>query len=454
MPDTTPQKLSTAILHCYGPIAAPLAAAFIALQVIVPTFYAESTGLSLTAIGLVLLAARLWDMATDPIVGTLSDLTPGRFGKRKIWIVFATPLILLAVWKLFLPPADTSWQYLLFWTVVIYVAGTMAIVPLNAWGAELSPVYHDRNRVSGTRTGYALGGTLAALLIAAVAGGDDTSIASALYWIFLFVAFSLIASVLLAAVKVPDNASVSLPENTIKQAVLLLRTAGPFRQLLGSFLINSIANAIPATLFLFFVSYVLNVPEKAGQLLFGYFLLAALSVPFWIRMAKHFGKHQTWSVAMLLTCIAFSIVPFISQHTWYFFFVVVLLTGFFAGADLILPVSIKGDLIEWDAFHNGLRRPGLFFALWGTTTKLAFALAIGIAFPLLELAGFNTSTNASTNSSAAAVAPVQGLFALKLMYCVPAIALKLTAISMMRNYPITREEHERLSSTAADPDRI
>lgn len=447
MQQTTPSRLSASILHSYGPVAAPLAAAFIALQVVVPTFYAESTGLSLTTIGLVLLVARLWDMATDPIVGTLSDLTPERFGKRKIWIIFATPLIVLAVWKLFVPPTAISWQYLLVWTVVIYVAGTMAIVPLNAWGAELSPVYHERNRVSGTRTGYALGGTLMALLIAAIAGGDNTSLGEALYWISLFVACSLIASVTLAAIKVPDNAAVTLPDNTIKQAFALLRTPGPFRQLLSSFLVNSIANAIPATLFLLYVSYVLNVPEKAGQLLFGYFLLAALSVPLWIKLAKHFGKHQTWSGAMLITCLAFSVVPFLSAQTWYLFFAVVLLTGFFAGADLILPVSIKGDLIEWDAYHNGLRRPGLFFALWGTTTKLAFALAIGIAFPILEIAGFNTDAASGTTS---ADASSQGLLALSLMYCIPAIMLKLTAITMMRNYPITREEHERLSTLAGD----
>ena len=109
---------------------------------------------------------------------------------------------------------------------------------------------------------------------------------------------------------------------------------------------------------------------------------------------------------------------------------------------------MKGDLIEWDAFHNGLRRPGLFFALWGTTTKLAFAIAVGIAFPLLELAGF--STNGPSSGGTDKHAPVQGLLALKLLYCLPGITLKLTAIAMMRNYPITREEHERLSSIAAN----
>ena len=61
--------LPLATLAAYGSLAFPMAAGFIALQVIVPTFYAQALGLSLSAIGGILLVARLWDMITDPVVG-------------------------------------------------------------------------------------------------------------------------------------------------------------------------------------------------------------------------------------------------------------------------------------------------------------------------------------------------------------------------------------------------
>jgi len=437
-------SVPSSVLHAYAGVAFPLAAAFIALQVIVPTFYAEVTGLSLTTIGIVLLVARLWDTFTDPIVGTLSDLSKVRFGRRKIWIVVAsTPLILLAVWKLFVPPGDADWQYLLLWTFVIYVAGTMAIVPLNAWGAELAPVYDERNRISGARAGYGLLGTLIALGLAASTAGMEDSLARSLGMVALLVSATLVISVAISAWKVPDNSTVELPGNTLINALALIKTRGPVRQLLGSFLLNSIGNAIPATLFLLFVSYVLRVPEMAGKLLFIYFLSAALSIPVWTRIARRFGKHQSWSVAMIVTACSFMIVPFLSYETRQIYYGLVLVTGFLTGADLVLPVSIKGDLIEWDAYTNGLKRPGLFFALWGTTTKLAFGLAIGIAFPLLELAGFNV--NDAANASAAGAGNSGGTMALALMYCVPAVILKLLAVFGMRKYPITRDEHARIS---------
>ena len=52
------------VLAAYGSLAFPLAAGFIALQVIVPTFYAQALGLSLSAVGGILLVARLWRRKT------------------------------------------------------------------------------------------------------------------------------------------------------------------------------------------------------------------------------------------------------------------------------------------------------------------------------------------------------------------------------------------------------
>ncbi len=437
-------RVTTSVLHTYGSVAFPLAAAFIALQVIIPTFYAETTGLSLTTIGLVLLAARLWDLFTDPIVGTLSDRTPARFGKRKAWMVMATPIIMLATWQLFVPPADADWTHLLVWTFLIYVGGTMAIVPMNAWSAELSSDYDERSRISGTRAGYGLLGTIVALLLTALASGETNELQQPLRWIALMAIATLAITATLTALRVPDRSPTALPDNTLKAALKLLRTPGPFRQLLVSFLFNSVGNAIPATLFLLYVAYVLQVPEMAGKLLFMYFLCAAISVPFWIKLAKYFGKHQTWIFAILLTCVFFCAAPFLSYETRTVFYAIVLFTGITAGADLVLPVAIKADLIEWDEYSNGYKRPGVFFAIWGTTTKLAFGLAIGIAFPLLEFAGFSTGTAKTGSANAEEVSTASGIIALAFLYGGPSIFFKILASWLMRGYPITRTEHERI----------
>lgn len=425
---------SNSTLAAYGAISFPLAAAFITLQVLVPSHYAEITSLSLSVIGTIMLAARLWDTITDPLIGFLSDITPARFGKRRIWILLSAPLISISLYALFNPPEETGTIYLMTWTFAVYVAGTMAIVPLNAWGAEISPDYNQRSKITGIRAAFGLTGTMAALLIPAllIQGGSE-NLGPTLSMITWLVLITLVISTLLLFF-VPDDKPTKLPDSQVRDAFKLIVSPSPFRQLLMSFLFNSTANAIPATLFLFYVTYLLNVPEKAGMLLFLYFICASVSVPFWVWVSAKYGKHKTWHWSIIMACFFFIWTPFLGEGDLLFYVIIVILTGITTGCDLIIPSSMNGDLVEWDGVQNGYRRPGLLFAVWGTTTKLSYALAIGLAFPLLDLFGFQPGISNSSFS----------LTALAFMYGTPCILFKILALISMRNYPITEQAYEEI----------
>jgi len=426
---------SYTIMAAYGSLAFPLAAAFIALQVFVPTFYAESTGLSLTTIGLVLLVARLCDTVTDPIVGYLSDITPTSWRRRKLFVVIATPLIAVSTFFLFNPPEGAGVTYLLMWTIAIYIAGTLSIVPLGAWGAELTSDYNKRSSIAGIRVAFGLTGSLVALLFAVVFSAEDSAqLGPTLSGITWLVIVTLLIATVLAMVLVPDNKETELPENTLSAAWAVISRPTPFRQLLGSFFLNAVGNAIPASLFILFVTHVIGAPDEVGRLLFLYFVCSAVSVPFWVALSKRLGKHQTWTIAILLAAAFFIWTPFLGNESLGWFYLIVVVTGFATGADLVLPAAINGDLIEWDALQTGYRRPGLFFALWGTATKLSFALAIGIAFPLLDVMGFSATAENDGNA-------IQGL---AVLYGLPCIGFKLVALFLMRGYPITEEKHEQI----------
>ena len=112
----------------------------------------------------------------------------------------------------------------------------------------------------------------------------------------------------------------------------------------------------------------------------------------------------------------------------------VLHTGITTGCDLIIPSSMNGDLVEWDTLQNGFRRPGMLFAIWGTTTKLSYALAIGITFPLLDLFGFTAGADNSP----------EAILTLGILYGGPCIGFKLLALYNMRRYPITESVYQKI----------
>src|SRR3982750_1614493 len=84
-------------------VAVPVAAAGLPLAVYLPPIYVQDHGLSLGAIGLIFLVGRLWDALLDPLVGTLSDRTRTRFGRRRPWIAGGGLLFALAAAFLFFP---------------------------------------------------------------------------------------------------------------------------------------------------------------------------------------------------------------------------------------------------------------------------------------------------------------------------------------------------------------
>ncbi len=427
--------IPTRTLLSYGALAFPLAVCLFCLQVFVPTFYAAGTGLSLSTVAAVLLIARLCDMATDPVVGYLSDRTPASLGRRRIWVVMGLPLVGVAAWALFLPPADPGAGYLLFWTTVIYLAGTMVVVPMNAWGAELSPHYQERSRVTGYRALFGLFGTLAALLVPATLGhADARDLDGALAANAVLVLATLGMAFILTCVHIPDRSNVRLPDASIRACFAILRGPSPVRRLLAAFLVNGVAGAIPATLFLFYVTHVIGRPGWAALLMVCYFAAAAISVPLWVRASRLWGKCASWRFAMVVASLAFACAPFLGPGDEAVFLAIVLLTGLTAGADLVLPAALQADLIDWDDLKSGFRRAGIFYAVWGSATKLSFALAIAVTFPLLDLFGF-TADGHNTPTAVSALAWLYGFLP---------VVLKLAALAMMRGYPITAFEHHRI----------
>lgn len=419
-------------LLAYGLPGLPLAVLGLPLYVYLPTFYAEDLGLSLAAVGAALLVARASDVVTDPLVGWLSDHGPGRRQRRKRLLWIGLPLLLLAVHALFMPPAGAGLWHLLGWSLLLYLGWTLVVLPYSAWGAELSADYHERSRITAAREGFVILGTLLAAAVPALAGEGD-GLSGALALLALAVLAGTPLALLAATLLVPEPARYR-PPVPWRRGLALLRENGPFLRLLAAYFLNGCANALPATLFLLFVGHVLQAEAQAGPLLALYFVAGVLSLPLWLRLGRRLGKHRTWSASMIWACLVFAWVPFLGPGDLWAFAAICLLSGLSLGVDMALPASMAADVIDLDRARGGGDRAGLFFGIWGMTTKLALALAVGLAFPLLDLAGFEAGT----------ANPPGALLALALLYAGLPVALKLGALALVWSFPLDEATQRRL----------
>lgn len=422
-------------LLAYGLLGFPLAALNLPLYVYLPAFYAEEVGLGLTTVGAVLFLARLLDTLTDPLIGEMSDRVPTRFGRRRPWVVLACPLLLAATWLLFVPLEGAGAVYLFAWTSLAYIAWTLMILPYSAWGAELSDSYHERSRITSAREGFVIVGILFAAAVPALLGVDaETETGRVLRVLAISMAVVLPIALVLLLVFVPENPGRSEPPLAFIQGLRIARRNRAFVRLVVAFLANSMANGLPATLFILFVTHVLQIPEQIGPLLLLYFLAGVVAIPFWLWLSYRIGKHRAWSCSMIWACLIFVWVPFLGPGDFWPFLIICGLSGLSLGADLALPSSIQADVVDLDWLESGRRRTGLFFAVWSMATKISLALAVGFAFPALDLLGFST---AGENSATA-------LLGLAALYGLVPVAIKLGAIALVWNFPIGADDQARI----------
>jgi glycoside/pentoside/hexuronide:cation symporter, GPH family len=394
----------------YGLLGLPLAFVALPLYVILPNHYAREFGVPLAALGALLLGARLFDAFIDPWLGRLCDRFFAHSARRVLRVgMLAAVLLALGFSALFFPPVRGS--ALLWWALaallLTYSAYSMVSVAHQSWGARLGGNALMRSRIVAWREGLGLVGVLLASVVPVVAG---LATSTAVFVVFL----GLGMWAWTRAPQPPSNAPSKT--STLPAPPLWLPFLRPgFFALLGVFIFNGIASAIPATLVLFFIQDVLQAPKQLeGVFLAAYFLAAALSIPLWLRAVARWSLCKAWLGGMLLAIGVFGWAATLGQGAVWPFVAVCALSGVALGADLAAPPALLAGLIQANGDHG--HSEGSYFGWWNFATKLNLALAAGLALP--ALAWFGYSPGVQTPAA---------LQALVIAYCVLPCALKFIA---------------------------
>lgn len=434
----TRAPLRTGALVAYGLMTLPLAIAGLPLAIFIPPFYTQELGLNLTTVGIVLMVARISDVLTDPVIGALSDRLPTPWGRRRPWIVVGTPVMMLGTWMLFVPGPGVGAGYLLLWIAILYLGWTLVGIPYAAWGAELSTDYHERSRVTAAREIFTvIGLILAGAIPPAMGVGAGATLGDGMRALAVVTVILLPIGALLVAWLVPETGRMQAGAPPARNALRAVWRNGPFRRLLAGTVLGNLAGAINQSLAVLFYAHVLRLPSQASLLILVYFVAGVVAVPFWVAVSRRFTKHRTLAVAVLWGCAWFLVTPWLPPDRILPAALVTLMTGSVMAVAPVLGGSMAADVIDLDALRSRSQRSGLFFALWAMGAKLALALGVGIALPILDWFGFQPN---------AANGPQQ-ISALVGLYCIVPVVLWVLSIVPLWNFPMTPERQRRMQAS-------
>ncbi len=415
--------------------------------------------------GAALLSGRLIDAVTDPLMGTLSDRTRSRYGRRKpyIWaglIPFGLSFALL--WTV--PNASQSAMFVLAALALALhaIIYTVVQVPYMALTPELAPDYEERTRLTSYRVGF---GTLASLvaaaapplLVASLNGVAGLPEEARLGWGGMGAIFGVVMSVsyLLMALSVREpraqpNPSPSQEVNPekinpekIRQPPLrsVLRVRG-YLALIALFVSVTLGLGVVSSMLPFYLASLQLAPDEQTLVLGLLFIVAIVTLPLWNRVAERAGKSLALALglAVLIVGLLLTVLVVPSAGLSLPLIVAVALAGVGTGAALLFPWAMLPDVVEFDLLAHGARREGLLYAVFTFAQKSAFALGAALNALVLELAHY---TPAAPLSAQGAITWTVGPAAASAFF---------VALLLAWRYPIRKAEHDAVRAKLSQVD--
>lgn len=430
----------------YALPAFAMAVVGIPIYIYIPKFYTDYIGLDIALVGIILLAVRMFDAVTDPVMGVLSDRTVTRFGRRRPFIGTGALFLCISIVLLFNPP-EWSVAALTWWFLVclgaVFIFWTITVVPYESLGPELTFDYDERTSLFGIRDGSLIAGTMVAAIVPVIlrsvlgrygAPFSDRTVfflMSALYVPLILIC----CYICIRVVKEPALYSKRSVHNLRESLAITLKNK-PFVILILAFCFSSVAAQLPAALILYYVEYVLK-SSSAEVFLLIYFISGVAFLPAWIYLSGRIGKKSAWMISMVINTGAFFNVFWLGAGDEVWYGILVFFSGIGFGAGLALPSSIAADVIDYDEVLSGNRREGHYVGMFSVVKKMSGALGAGVGLWVLGLSGYSPNTDQNPDV----------LISLRVLYALVPCLLSVLGLIIAWFYPLSKTMHESVLET-------
>jgi GPH family glycoside/pentoside/hexuronide:cation symporter len=389
-----PPPLSLATVVVYALPGAGVSFIYTLFMVMYLKYATDSLLISPFAMGGIFLVAKVWNALADPIVGTFSDRTRSRLGRRKSWLLASTLPIACFTWMAWSPPAALSADAEIAWVALavlgFYTAFTAFEVPHAALGAELTQDPRSRNRVFGTKYFVRSIGLVLALVFGTRVVRETATARDGAEQLALISGVATALLIAFAVARLPRERA----DYQGRGGVNLRRALGDVwrnreaRLLLIALFVESVGLGGLSVLVPYVTEYVVKRPDLTEAMLAAYMLSTFLAIPVWVLLARRYEKRKLWLFAMVQGGLGFGLLFWLGEDDWPLMLVSSIVAGSAGACGNSIGQSLKADLIDLDELRTGERKEGAYFAAWSFVSKLGNALLASTAAFMLGFTGF------------------------------------------------------------------
>lgn len=393
------------------------------MSVAFPLFFTNVFGLTFADAAALMLLARMFDVVTDPLMGSLADRTQSRWGTYRPWLIFgAIPFGLVFALLLYTPELGMTgkrvWAYGFY--LLMMVCYTMVNVPYGSLLNVMTEDSDDRNQFSAFRMvgAYAMGFVtlLTFAMVQKWAGGSAQH-----QYAVVGVVFGLIATVMTLACGLltkERHKPVRAEKFTFKQYGDLFRNK-PWVYMTLVAVCTNFFNGFRYAVVGYMFTYCLDGDVTVGRFIINYtafmafgevtcMIFGAVS-PWFTRKVGSKRMAFVWASVICVVCsIAFFFIPMDASYIWVMVAVSMLTS---VGAGLYSPLlwSMYADVADYATDTYGSSSTGLIFSSGTMAQKFGGAISSSLIAFLLGVAGLVSETDILTGETVVTITDEQSV---------------------------------------------
>ena len=383
------------------------------MSIAFPLFFTNVFGLSFADAAALMLIARLFDVVTDPLMGSIADRTQSRWGTYRPWLIFgAIPFGLIFALLFFTPELGVTgkriWAYTLY--LLMMAVYTMVNVPYGSLLGVMTEDDNEKNQFSAFRMvgAYAMGfiTLLSFPYLQQLIGGTaqhQYAVLGALFGL-LAAAMTLACGLLTKERCKPVRAE----KFSFRQYADLFRNR-PWVYMTLVAVCTNFFNGFRYAAAGYMITYCLGGDVTVGKLIINYTVFMAFSeVTCMIfgaispAFTRWIGSKRMAFVWASVICCVFSLgyffIPMNPAYIW-LMVVVSILTSIGAGLYSPLLWSMYADVADYATAKNGISTTGLIFSSGTMAQKLGGAISGSLIALLLGIAGLVSETDILTGET-------------------------------------------------------
>jgi melibiose permease len=407
-------------------------------------YYQDILGISAIAMGVILLAARVFDAFNDPIMGVIVAKTRTRWGKFRPWLFVGTTLNAIVLFLMFSAPPTLDGGGLIAYAAITYilwgVTYTMMDIPYWSMIPAFTEGGKERENMSAMArscagVGSALVTVITMICVYRLGNGNEYI---GFKWFALILSVVFFVTILITCLNIKEKSTVDMETVSVGQMFkALLRNDQAVTVVVTIVLINT-SVYITSNLVIYFFKYDFGGADwYNGYTLFNTFggAIQILSMMVLFPLLRKFmDTIKIFYVSFIMAIAGYVVLlalVFTSMSNVFVLFIPAFFIFAANGMLLVLTTIFLANTVDYGEMKNKRRDESVIFSMQTFVVKLASGIAALVVSICLSLCHLSSNTDA-TDVAGSVGGNVIGLR--MTMTVIPIIGLLIAVFYFNRKY--------------------